>query len=274
MQALETMKSKGQEGIKQLVTLGKAQSESVKTWGVTAGAAVAGSVALRVGAPGLVAILRTLAPLPVSLTVGAIGGGVLGWLYLERQKTAALDATTAASRAPAPTWPVTAATEPVAQAPAAVGIDQPESAVVTAPQPSPAVEPTLVADTDEPIAPLTSEVADEVAVFGGRAEVADPVPADEPLPIVAEPALESTPVVDVVAVSEPSAQQDDLADIVGIGPVFAAHLQTAGIHTFAQLAALRPEQLEEIMAPSRGAQMIDAADWIEQAGRLAAATTA
>lgn len=271
MQALEMMKSKGQEGIKQLVTLGKEQSESVKTWGVTAGAAVAGGLALRVGAPGLVAILRTFAPLPVSLTVGAIGGGVLGWLYLERQKTATLDAT--ASRAPA--WPVTAAAEPVALAPAAVGNDQPESAGgMGTTQPSPAAEPPLVVDTDELVAPLTSEVAADVAAFGVTAEVAGLAPAAEPLPIVAEPVREGTPVVDAAPVSEPPAQQDNLDDIVGIGPVFAAHLQTAGIQTFAQLAALRPEQLEEIMAPSRGSHMIDAADWIDQASRLAASTTA
>ena len=263
MQALETMKNKGQAGIKQLVTLGKEQSESVKTWGVTAGAAVAGGLALRVGAPGLVAILRTLTPLPVSLTVGAIGGGVLGWLYLERQKAATLDATAAASRTPVPAWTVSTPSGPVALEPTAVGSGQPESAVVTTPPPSPAAEVPLVAHTGDLITPLTSEEADD----------ADPTPGDEPLPTVAEPAPESTPVVDAEPVSEPPAQPDNLADIVGIGPVFAAHLQAAGIDTFVQLAALHPEQLEEIMAPSRGAQMIDAADWIAQAGRLAGSTT-
>ena len=265
MQALETMKSKGQEGIKQLVTLGQAQSENVKTWGVTAGAAVAGSVALRVGAPGLVAILRTLAPLPVSLTAGAIGGGVLGWLYLKRQKTANLDAIAAANREPVPAWTTTAASVPVTLKSATVGNDQPDSALVTTPTQPSAADLPIAADTHELLAPLTSAVADDAAAF--------PVTTDEPLAIVAEHAPESTPVVDTAPVSAPPAQPDDLADIVGIGPVFAAHLQTAGIHTFVQLAALRPEQLEEIMAPSRGAHTIDAADWIEQAGRLAASTT-
>lgn len=253
MQTLETIKSKGQAGIKQLVTLGKAQSESVKTWGVTAGAAVAGGVALRVGAPGLVAILRTLTPLPVSLTVGAIGGGVLGWLYLERQKTATLDAATTAGRTPASPWPVSAPS-------------QTDSALVTTPHPSPTAELPMATDTDELVTPPTSEVADDAAAAEVTAEVAAATPVDEPAP-------ESTPVVDAEPVSEPPTQPDNLADIVGIGPVFAAHLQTAGIYTFAQLAALHPEQLEEIMAPSRGAQMIDAADWLAQAGRLAGSTT-
>ena len=273
MQALETMKSKGQEGIKQLVTLGEAQSENVKTWGVTAGAAVAGGLALRVGAPGLVAILVTLAPLPVSLTVGAIGGGVLGWLYLDRQKKAAMDAIAAANREPAPAWTTTAASVPVTLKSATVGDDQPDSALVTTPTQPSAADLPIAADTDELLAPLTIEVADDAGTFPLDVDVVGLALADEPLPIVAEPALESTPVVDAAPVSEPPVQPDDLADIVGIGPVFAAHLQTAGIHTFVQLAALRPEQLEEIMAPSRGAHTIDAADWIEQAGRLAASTT-
>ncbi len=266
MQALETMKSKGQAGIKQLVTLGKEQSESVKTWGVTVGAAVAGGLALRVGAPGLVAILRTLAPLPVSLTVGALVGGVLGWRYLERQKTATRNAT-AAGREPAAVWTAPATPVPVALDRAAVSDDQPATAL------------PLAADTHELVAPLIIEVADDagtvpVAADVAPADVAIAAPADEPLPTSAAPASESGPMIDAAPVSEPPVQQDNLADIVGIGPVFAAHLQDAGIHTFVQLAALHPEQLEEIMAPSRGGQMINAADWIAQAGRLAESTTA
>lgn len=40
---------------------------------------------------------------------------------------------------------------------------------------------------------------------------------------------------------------DDLERVKGIGPVFAARLQTAGIHTVADLAALNPDQLAIIL---------------------------
>ena len=88
MQTLETMKSRSQESINRLVNLGKQQPEQVQTWGITAAAAVAGAVALAATAQGLLAILVTLAAPPVALTVGAIGGGLAGWSFLQSRKTA------------------------------------------------------------------------------------------------------------------------------------------------------------------------------------------
>jgi len=55
-----------------------------------------------------------------------------------------------------------------------------------------------------------------------------------------------------------------LTDIKGIGPVYAGLLHEAGIETFAQLAALTPEELLNLIdVPSW--RRIPAEDWIEQA---------
>ncbi len=43
------------------------------------------------------------------------------------------------------------------------------------------------------------------------------------------------------------AMPDDLQQVHGIGPVFDGRLRQAGIETFAQLAALSPEKLADIL---------------------------
>ncbi|HXV98160.1 MAG TPA: helix-hairpin-helix domain-containing protein, partial [Anaerolineae bacterium] len=60
------------------------------------------------------------------------------------------------------------------------------------------------------------------------------------------------------------ADPDQLEDIVGIGRVFAQRLNDAGIYTFAQLAELTPERVEEIVEVEEP-QKIDADGWIAQA---------
>ncbi len=84
MQTLETMKSKSQERINRLIDLGKQQPEQVRTWGVTAGAALAGAVALTAVAKGVLAVVGTLATPPVALSIGALAGGVLGWSFMQK----------------------------------------------------------------------------------------------------------------------------------------------------------------------------------------------
>lgn len=59
--------------------------------------------------------------------------------------------------------------------------------------------------------------------------------------------------------------QDDLEQIVGIGPATARVLNENGIKTFRQLAELSAGELEEIVGSSRW----DPSDWIEQANLLA-----
>jgi len=61
---------------------------------------------------------------------------------------------------------------------------------------------------------------------------------------------------------------DNLAEIMGIGPVFRVRLRQAGISTFAQLATTTPEALAAITEQS--VERIERDDWIGQAaGKVA-----
>ena len=62
---------------------------------------------------------------------------------------------------------------------------------------------------------------------------------------------------------------DDLEAINGIGPVYAGRLQTAGIETFAQLAELTPDRIQEIIGSIRSGHMIEAEKWIAEARQFA-----
>lgn len=99
MQTIETLKAKSQETFNSLLEKSKEQPEEVKTWGVTAGGAVVGAIALAAVAKGVLAILATIASPPVALTVGAIGGGVLSWNFIQSQskQSSATDEATAAA---------------------------------------------------------------------------------------------------------------------------------------------------------------------------------
>ena len=88
MQSLNNLKSKGQESWQRLVETGQQQPASVALWGATAGGAVVGAVALTAAASGILAVVATLAAPPIALTIGAVGGGLLGWNYMHsRQMT-------------------------------------------------------------------------------------------------------------------------------------------------------------------------------------------
>jgi predicted flap endonuclease-1-like 5' DNA nuclease len=63
-------------------------------------------------------------------------------------------------------------------------------------------------------------------------------------------------------------ERDDLEIINGIGPVFAKRFNAAGIHTFAQLAALTPDRTREIAA-AQSWQKIDPEAWVAEAAHLA-----
>lgn len=68
--------------------------------------------------------------------------------------------------------------------------------------------------------------------------------------------------------------QDRLTDIRGIGPVYAGRLYKAGIHTFAQLAAMTPVQIKELLdEPAWRLRSIDVESWIRQAAERAAGQT-
>ncbi|MEM7103857.1 MAG: 50S ribosomal protein L27 [Bacteroidota bacterium] len=62
------------------------------------------------------------------------------------------------------------------------------------------------------------------------------------------PKVELAEAKSVDKVAETPAEKDDLTAIEGIGPKIAEHLNNAGIHTFAQLAASSVDQIKEILA--------------------------
>ncbi|MBC8496321.1 MAG: DUF4332 domain-containing protein [Chloroflexi bacterium] len=65
----------------------------------------------------------------------------------------------------------------------------------------------------------------------------------------------------------PPSEPDDLAQIDGIGPKYAAVLMDAGVKSFAQLAQMKPEEVQEIIRAATG-RAPDPANWIEQAASL------
>lgn len=86
----------------------------------------------------------------------------------------------------------------------------------------------------------------------------------------AKPApVEAAPVVRTAEVIPPVAAVDDLEIIEGIGPKIASILKTAGVTSFAQLAAMDASQIMETIQAG-GIRLADPTTWPEQA-RLAAA---
>jgi predicted flap endonuclease-1-like 5' DNA nuclease len=70
--------------------------------------------------------------------------------------------------------------------------------------------------------------------------------------------------------SKPEAiQPDNLRKIEGIGPKIQTTLQAAGVETFAQLAASKPENLKQILVDA-GIRLGDPTTWPEQAALAAA----
>lgn len=66
-----------------------------------------------------------------------------------------------------------------------------------------------------------------------------------------------------------STQRNVLSDIDGIGPVYQQRLYDAGVLTFAQLAALSPQRVREIIKPQSW-QDIKPQHWIDEAAEFAA----
>ena len=68
--------------------------------------------------------------------------------------------------------------------------------------------------------------------------------------------------------AQTSSERDDLKVIKGIGPAIEKKLNNAGIHTFAQLSQLKPQDLENILG-NQVKRLQDEGDLIAQAKSLA-----
>lgn len=87
---------------------------------------------------------------------------------------------------------------------------------------------------------------------------------EEVVEAVTEPAAEAAPEVEAApAVTVESGEPDDLKKIEGIGPKIAKTLVGEGVTTFAQLAAMTPEAISELLAGKVRAFGTDT--WPEQA---------
>ncbi len=103
-----------------------------------------------------------------------------------------------------------------------------------------------------------------------------PVPAAPAEPASApEPVVEEQPIVEEIYIpEEPAAEPlgpgepDDLKRIEGIGPKIAGVLAEDGITTFAQLAAMTPDQLREVLTGR--VRLFNPNTWPEQAKFAAA----
>ena len=104
-------------------------------------------------------------------------------------------------------------------------------------------------------------------VFRSRPVEETPPPAHEAeaLTRAAEAAVLEQPAAEAVSAALPP---DDLTIIEGIGPKINSILQAAGVNTFAQLAALEPQQIMAILT-ANGIRLADASSWPEQAGMAA-----
>lgn len=149
------------------------------------------------------------------------------------------------------------APEPVAEAPAPA--PEPVAEIVPAPLPpvveeAPAPEPLA----DEPIAAAAPLDASPASL---ASDIAEPTPAPEPAPEPVAAAPEPTP-------AAPAA--DDLTRMKGVGPRLGEKLNSVGITSFAQLAALTPEEASALDAKLGDFQgRIHRDRWIEQASFLA-----
>lgn len=124
-----------------------------------------------------------------------------------------------------------------------------------APEPEAPAEPPLA---DEPIAAAAPFDASPASIAASEPAPAEPAPEPAPEP---EPAPAPAP-------AAPAA--DDLTRMKGVGPRLADRLNSVGVTSFAQIAALTPEEAEALDARLGDFQgRIHRDRWIEQAGFLA-----
>ncbi len=170
-----------------------------------------------------------------------------------------------AEEAPAPrpiTPPVAPPPPPIAPPPPPA--PEPEVAAAPEPEPEPTAEspPEPVADE----APAPAPLADEPIAAAGPLDAS---PASLAADIAEPPHVEPEP-EPVAPPPPPAPAADDLTRMKGVGPRLAERLGSVGITSFAQLAALTPEEADALDARLGDFQgRIHRDRWIEQAGFLA-----
>lgn len=152
---------------------------------------------------------------------------------------------------PVAPFPPPLAEEPLAPPPPpVVAVEPVQIAPEPAPvEPEPFVQHPVIDEAPEP-APLADEPIAAAAPFDASpASIAADAPAPEP---------------------EPVAGPDDLTRMKGVGPRLAARLNSVGVSSFAQIAALSPADADALDAQLGDFQgRIHRDRWIEQAGFLA-----
>lgn len=167
---------------------------------------------------------------------------------------------------PAPA-PVVEAPAPVAE-PEPVAVPEPVAEIAPAPLPpvveeAPAPEPLA----DEPIAAAAPLEASPASLASDIAEPVHATPEPDPVTAAPEPVTAAHQPVPAPAAA-PGA--DDLTRMKGVGPRLGEKLNSVGITSFAQLAALTPEEANALDAKLGDFQgRIHRDRWIEQAGFLA-----
>jgi predicted flap endonuclease-1-like 5' DNA nuclease len=138
---------------------------------------------------------------------------------------------------------------------------------------TPAAQPIV-----PPVAPAPPPIADAPVIAAPPSPAPEPAPEPAPLadePIAAAAPLDASPAS--LAASEPEAPAggDDFTRMKGVGPKLADRLNALGVTSFAQIAALTPEQAAALDAELGIFQgRIHRDRWIEQAAFLARGDTA
>jgi len=160
--------------------------------------------------------------------------------------------------------------EPVAEAPAPEPV-----AEALAPEPEPVAEPEIVPAPLPPVveeAPAPEPLADEPIAAAAPLEASPASLASDIAEPAPEPAPEPEPVATATAPEPAPAAPagDDLTRMKGVGPRLGEKLNSVGITSFAQLAALTPEEADALDAKLGDFQgRIHRDRWIEQASFLA-----
>ncbi|MEL6987391.1 MAG: 30S ribosomal protein S16 [Bacteroidota bacterium] len=148
-----------------------------------------------------------------------------------------------------------------------------------------AVEESEHKPSNEPQLTLAEELEQKAAAEAAAAEGSTEAPATEetaPEAPAAEETAPEAPAAEETAPEAPAAEEtapeapaaevaaDDLTKIEGIGPKIAETLQNGGVKTFADLAAMEPAKVKEILNAAEGNFAAhDPGTWPKQAGMAA-----